>query len=359
MKISGWEPHKLREIALSVFIISVALLVICAALALISKPLNKLFPLPPQSEEHREYTNHANLSGGSATSETDPNQNQSESEKDKSPSDDENELVFIKDKRDLNAQEGMWRAANYLVVLTFFQIFIGLGTVILVWRTFWVQRNELDATNKANQITLQPYLDVTDWSLIWVGYPMPDPNPRITLDIEIENSGSSPAINFSDIIILPDTLVGYRELFWQFGRASNWSSVAVKSVVNPKKKFRYRKTIQLKAVDRNGDPTTAHSLPDFYNTTFELGNGTIDSVMLDCMFTFSDRISGQIRYMQIRAGQDIGSNAVESIDHTDWACDLIELEPGAAKARIKRAENDKHTKKQSFQSLTNPHKATV
>lgn len=294
MKISGWEPHKLREIALSVFIISVALLVICAALALISKPLNKLFPLPPQSEEHREYTNHANLSGGSATSETDPNQNQSESEKDKSPSDDENELVFIKDKRDLNAQEGMWRAANYLVVLTFFQIFIGLGTVILVWRTFWVQRDELGATKQANILQLTPYIEIPNVRITYIHNLSHVLELRIALDIK--NVGFSPATK------LTDAWIGRSEVcFWQDRQYAPYSlefvgngfSGTVWDALNSKQIVTYNKTLFFVS------PTPATIFP-FRNTDIlDIEFIRLDTIHIEMFFTFSDTLEGNIRYMRV------------------------------------------------------------
>lgn len=72
---------------------------------------------------------------------------------------------FIKDKRDINAQEGMWRAANYLVVLTFFQILIGVLTIIFVWRTLVTQRAELREAQQANSLQLKAYFTVSDAKL--------------------------------------------------------------------------------------------------------------------------------------------------------------------------------------------------
>ena len=59
---------------------------------------------------------------------------------------------------DLFAQEGMWRAANTLVWFTLGQIFIGAGTIYLVFRTFRVQKQELEATQYASMLQLRPYL---------------------------------------------------------------------------------------------------------------------------------------------------------------------------------------------------------
>lgn len=56
---------------------------------------------------------------------------------------------FRKDKRDLNAQEGMWRSANALVVLTSFQLGVGIFTMWMLYLTFKTQRNELCQAKRA------------------------------------------------------------------------------------------------------------------------------------------------------------------------------------------------------------------
>lgn len=58
---------------------------------------------------------------------------------------------FLDDKRNLNAQEGMWRASNAMVVLSIFQVIVGLGTVIFLVLTFRTQRSELSAANRTAQ----------------------------------------------------------------------------------------------------------------------------------------------------------------------------------------------------------------
>jgi len=52
---------------------------------------------------------------------------------------------FIKDGRDLYAQEGMWRAANALVVLAFFQLLATITTIIFIWRTLSATKDTADA----------------------------------------------------------------------------------------------------------------------------------------------------------------------------------------------------------------------
>ncbi len=68
---------------------------------------------------------------------------------------------FRKDKRDINAQEGMWRAANALVVLTIIQVLVGACTVYFLIVTFRTQRSELgQAKRSANaaEVASEPHV---------------------------------------------------------------------------------------------------------------------------------------------------------------------------------------------------------
>lgn len=56
---------------------------------------------------------------------------------------------FNKDKRDLNAQEGMWRAANALVFLTLVQMCVVAATLWYLRETYRTQRSELDQARRA------------------------------------------------------------------------------------------------------------------------------------------------------------------------------------------------------------------
>ena len=56
---------------------------------------------------------------------------------------------FNKDKRDVNAQEGMWRATNAVVILAYIQAIIGLGTMIFLVMTFRTQRSELGQAKRS------------------------------------------------------------------------------------------------------------------------------------------------------------------------------------------------------------------
>ena len=62
---------------------------------------------------------------------------------------------FIRDKRDLNAQEGMWRATNLLGYLTIIQVWVGAFTVFLVGYTLFQTREILEeARNTTYQAEL-------------------------------------------------------------------------------------------------------------------------------------------------------------------------------------------------------------
>ncbi len=94
---------------------------------------------------HQEIDNPGQWIGGKETANY---TNTPDKTADKKPSRQESLNSYNKDKRDVNAQEGMWRAAIALVVLTVFQIFIGAATVIFVIFTFNTQRRELGAANR-------------------------------------------------------------------------------------------------------------------------------------------------------------------------------------------------------------------
>ena len=116
-----------------------------------------------------------------------------------------NSSELARQKRDVTAQEGMWRAAIHLVVLTFFQICLGFVTILLVWNTFRVQREELDATKKANTLQLQPYLEITGFQVKWMG--IWENMGWIDIFIDIKNIGDTNAIEISDLCV---THVGYQ-----------------------------------------------------------------------------------------------------------------------------------------------------
>lgn len=101
---------------------------------------------------------------------------------------------------DLSAQEGMWRAANTLVWLTLGQILMGAGTIYLVFRTFQVQKDELDQTKVANTLQLKPYFKFVEAKLEW--YPLiPAFENCAALTLAIQNTGETTALDLSNLVV--------------------------------------------------------------------------------------------------------------------------------------------------------------
>ena len=112
---------------------------------------------------------------------------------------------FNKEKRDINAQEGMWRAANALVFLTYIQVIVGGATVLLVIFTYKTQRRELHAANRAAdvaELASKPYVYpkihasfAPDHSFVKNGktFQIPKFNKTVTIQFGVINYGKSPA----------------------------------------------------------------------------------------------------------------------------------------------------------------------
>ena len=146
-----------REVLIQACLIALILVLFLLAATLVLKKYHKLFPLPPQSQEHGEYTEeYQAVEQPDPTSAIQPNTGKKGDTKTQEKKE-ALEKSFINRKRDLNAQEGMWRAANYLAVLAFLQLFITCITAIYLYRTFRVQKDELDTTKQASTLQLRPY----------------------------------------------------------------------------------------------------------------------------------------------------------------------------------------------------------
>lgn len=129
---------------------------------------------------------------------------------------------FIKDKRDLNAQEGMWRATNLLGYLTVFQVFIGIITVGVVGYTLLQTREIL---TEAKETTRQAGLSTKaairtaeaaeNAELAHVFFTVKpkflDPNNRtiskVSTELVLKNHGKSPAtkVNYAIRLIAVDS----------------------------------------------------------------------------------------------------------------------------------------------------------
>lgn len=127
---------------------------VIAAFLILLTPIFYLSFSPPESEEPRPYVQHDQeaekekkaisvpdtfVGCGQQLYVCDSNNNRNQSQLEK-----ENE--FIKDKRDLNAQEGVWRASNTVASYAFIQAVLTAIGVYLLFRT-------LDATSKTVRLT--------------------------------------------------------------------------------------------------------------------------------------------------------------------------------------------------------------
>jgi len=93
---------------------------------------------------------------------------------------------LARQKRDVTAQEGMWRAANHLVVLTLFQILVGILTIgFLVW-TLYLQRGELQEARKVTK-SQRAYMSLIGAAINTLGA------DRVIISMSFQNFGQTPA----------------------------------------------------------------------------------------------------------------------------------------------------------------------
>ncbi len=156
-----------------------------------------LYPLPPKGYENEQYAKEQAVPEYFDASVLVASDN-AKSINNKSSKEENNARIaavaeFTKNKRDLNAQEGMWRAANFLVVLTMFQIFIGAITAWYLVRTFRTQREELEQAERATDaaesaqaayLMIEPVCELNE-----------DDRTTFKFFFQIRNYGKSPAIN--------------------------------------------------------------------------------------------------------------------------------------------------------------------
>lgn len=95
-----------------------------------------------------------------------------------------------RDKLDIYAQEGMWKSANFLVLLTLIQVLVGTFTLYFLMGTFGTQRKELEEARK-HTVAQRAYM-------LWDGESLP---PRfateddVLLTVVSSNTGQTPALN--------------------------------------------------------------------------------------------------------------------------------------------------------------------
>lgn len=176
---------------LEFFIMSVAVLAIVTAVLIASKGFQPLVLMPDSMYESADYIN--------------------------------DNQAFIKDKRDLIAQEGMWRAANYLVLLTLLQLIVGGFTALYLVLTFRTQRSELRAavrTAKMAEESTRPMILVH-----LVGYDLMRDSTH-QLSIDIKNMGNVIGVVYSVCCVAKN--VNGREGCVVF--ASDWEETTVNQV---------------------------------------------------------------------------------------------------------------------------------
>ncbi len=109
---------------------------------------------------------------------------------------------YIKNKRDLNAQEGMWRAATEVLRISMVHIYLSIVSLVISAFGIYYIKKSLFATNKAieqakdsNQISVK---SLEDSNRAWCQMIIENRNQYPDLGVAYAiNTGKSPALNFS------------------------------------------------------------------------------------------------------------------------------------------------------------------
>ncbi|MDB4223910.1 hypothetical protein N9850_09065 [Granulosicoccus sp.] len=118
-----------------------------------------------------------------------------------------NRNQFNREKRDINAQEGMWRAANAVVFLAAIQMLVVAATLWYIRETFKTQRGELSAANLSAESTRKaerPYVFIEP-----VGRILDRDKGQFRVDFFLRNQGRSPAMDVkyrTGVAIIFDTV---------------------------------------------------------------------------------------------------------------------------------------------------------
>lgn len=104
---------------------------------------------------------------------------------------------YIKDKRDLKAQEGMWRAATELLTLTAYQLAgLVISTLFTIFGFGFLYYTLLE-TKKQTALSFKPYFSVTNIKTL--PFIHQDGRLILTISFDIKNIGKSMASDVSDI----------------------------------------------------------------------------------------------------------------------------------------------------------------
>lgn len=151
--------------------------------------------LPSHSIEETEYRYHgatpSNNNAESVTSSARAEQQTKASNHDSNSGGqpDKEFMDFIRDKRDLAAQEGMWKAAVFLVGLTAMQSVFGAIGLVLIYRTLKATRDTVDVARDAERgymFATNIYLQRIGRNLEWI--------------IDWTNQGNTPIVKSSTLI---------------------------------------------------------------------------------------------------------------------------------------------------------------
>lgn len=113
---------------------------------------------------------------------------------------------YIRSARDLNAQEGMWRAANFLSVLTAVQVIFGAFALLFIYDTLLATRRTLSEAQAATAAAIRASEAAESAERAYVLAHITfkecaDPplsrhsSPRMDMALQLTNIGRTPAIN--------------------------------------------------------------------------------------------------------------------------------------------------------------------
>ena len=128
--------------------------------------------------------------------------------------------AFSKNKRELSAQEGMWRTSTDLIKITAVQLMVfmisTLGSLVamfFLYKTYLATKETNEQTQLANQLNYQPYFEISHYEMKGVEEDTrnrvvlvdstwsSDGNLNIAIRLTLKNVGKSPAHNISTISI--------------------------------------------------------------------------------------------------------------------------------------------------------------
>ena len=156
--------------------------------------------IPNNAEEKAKYSeSHINNSVRALAFEKNITTSKYQQAKDK---DADTKNTYIKDKRDLYAQEGMWKVATELLWITTIQLFVfivsiiaSIAALIFLYDTLSATRKTLNAARKANEIARSANRAWCNFALSRHAVGVRGENREHTFSYRVVNAGNSPANN--------------------------------------------------------------------------------------------------------------------------------------------------------------------